>query len=98
MSKVISLSGQKVNPPGQPVPEVIDFLERILARAKSGDIRAVAVAYVRGNGMTADGWYSDRNDGKLTFILHSAIACLMGDFTADLNKSSISVPVDEDAS
>jgi hypothetical protein len=90
--KVTALfGGGDVVPAGEPVPLVVEFVESLLARAKSGDMRAIAVAYVKGNRVPADGWERERTDGSLTFILHSAIACLMGEFTDEMNATSVSI-------
>lgn len=40
----------------QPVPEVVAFIEGLLARAKAGDIQAIAVAYAAPGEVTGDGW------------------------------------------
>jgi hypothetical protein len=98
---VTSLFGGEVAPSGQPVPEVVAFLENLLDRAKSGDIRAIAVAYVKDNGKTSAGWERERNDdNRLACVLHSAIACLMGKFTERLTNAGVEVanPADRGAS
>jgi hypothetical protein len=77
-----------VNLPKEPVPHVVDFIERLLKRAKAGDVRAVAVAYVCGDGHIAEGWYRD-SDVELAYRLHSAIACLMHEFTDNMNATSV---------
>lgn len=82
--------GKLATPANEPVPQVVAFIERLLVRAKSGDVRAIGVAYIRGNGHPADGWQRD-GDADLTYRLHSAIACLMGEFTASLNSTSTAV-------
>lgn len=38
---------------GQPVPEIVELLEQALASAKSGDMRAFALAYVIEDGTEA---------------------------------------------
>jgi hypothetical protein len=42
MSKVVSICGEPVIPPGEPNPRIIEELERLLARAKSGDVIGIA--------------------------------------------------------
>ena len=91
MEKVQPLFGDRLTTPtNEPVPQVVAFIERLLARAKAGDIRAIGVAYVRGNGHIADGWDRDGDPG-LIYRLHSAIACLMHEFTNDVNSTSVVV-------
>jgi hypothetical protein len=40
----------------QPVPEVVEFIEEILADAKCGGIQSIAVAYVRPGNITGYGF------------------------------------------
>ena len=84
--KVTSLFGGAVSGANQPVPQVVAFVERLLARAKSGEMRAIAVTYVRGNDLPSEGWQRG-DDPNHTFVLHSGIACLLGNFTDMLNGS-----------
>jgi len=83
--KVTSLFGGAVSAVNQPVPELVAFIERLLTRAKSGEMRAIAVAYVRGNGLPSEGWSYD--DTENVFLLHSGIACLFGNFTNFINSA-----------
>ena len=65
-------------PPGQPNQDLIDTLERLLAEAKSGDLRALAIATVREGNITGTGW--DGSDGtrhplsSAIMMLHSRYA------------------------
>ncbi len=45
----------KICPP-KPRPETIDYLEDLLARAKSGEIQAFGIVVQKSNGGTANGW------------------------------------------
>lgn len=56
MSNVVGLRGEI--PLYTPVPEVIECLEELLARAKAGEVRAVALAYVLPEGITGTAWNS----------------------------------------
>lgn len=47
MSNIKSIDGRTVE--GQPVARVVDLLEKALARAKTGELRSVAIAGVLGN-------------------------------------------------
>jgi hypothetical protein len=87
--------GGKFAAASEPVPQVVAFIERLLERAKAGDVRAIAVAYIRSNGHPADGWDRDA-DPDLVYRLHSAIACLMGGFTDDVNSSSVVISARDD--
>jgi hypothetical protein len=84
--KVTALFGGTVSAVNEPIPELVAFVERLLARAKSGEIRAIAVTYVRGNGRPSEGWQRGDNPDH-AFVLHSGIACLLGNFTDMLNAT-----------
>ena len=91
MTKVQALFGGKVaTPANEPVPQVVAFIERLLVRAKAGDVRAIGVTYVCGNGHRVYGWERDA-DPDLTYRLHSAIICLAHEFTNDINVTSADV-------
>lgn len=49
MSNVKQLPGAPT-PVSEPVPETVELIERLLERAKAGDIRSVAVAYTLNGG------------------------------------------------
>lgn len=51
----------------QPVSEVVEFLEEILADAKAGKIQAIGVAYVKPGNITSDGYSSGRDTGHNLF-------------------------------
>lgn len=44
--KVVTLGGHKAYLPGEPVKEIVDLLEKALEQARSGNMRAVALAFV----------------------------------------------------
>ena len=52
--KVVSLRGAVL--PNVPVPNVVDHLRKLLARAEQGDVRAVAFAIVRRDGTVGFTW------------------------------------------
>lgn len=58
----------------QPSREVIEFLEEILADAKRGKIRAIAVAYVGPGRVTSDGYASDGDSGHDLFAAINDLA------------------------
>lgn len=65
----------------EPVPSVIAFIKGLLARAEHGDLRAIAVAYVRGNQRPSFGWSDEDGGGRLSFILHSGVVILQSEYT-----------------
>jgi hypothetical protein len=71
-SQVVSIHG--ATPHGEPVAEIVETIESLLARARAGDIQAFAfaLAHTEGNGF-ANGW--DGNAGTRD-QLGSAIAHL----------------------
>lgn len=82
---VVSLTGKEAVVAGAPDPGVVDFLESMLARAKAGEMRAVAITYVRGNGRPSEGWYSGKVPNDI-FVLHSGATCMLGNMTDMLNR------------
>jgi hypothetical protein len=54
MSNVVALG--RVAAGNEPVQEVIDVLEMMLARAKAGELRAFAYAHIDGGGYGTTGW------------------------------------------
>ena len=51
--KVVSLNGQPIPPIGDPSPEVIAQLERLLEMARAGQIVGVAACLEHGDGATS---------------------------------------------
>lgn len=68
--KVVSLAG--MTPPDMAVPETVEMLEKMLARAKSGEVRSIAMAALKANGDACTQWHSE---GQL-FALAGAAGCL----------------------
>lgn len=58
MSNVHLMPGGAV-PENEPVPGAIELLERLLAQAKSGELRAVAVAVCVGHRRVITDWHSN---------------------------------------
>ena len=56
---------------GQPDPEIIAMLERLLERAKSGDIRAMAYTTHDGDDLASFGWECG------AFFHHLVAACAL---------------------
>lgn len=70
MNNVKSIDGS--TPVGVAVPETIALLERTLERAKSGELRSVAIAGITQNGYATTEWHSE---GEL-FALCGAVTWL----------------------
>lgn len=65
LAEIVTIGGSRPGKralPGEPVPEVVEELESLLARAKSGEIVAVGVGYVMDHGgvIKMDGAYAYR--------------------------------------
>ena len=89
-----SLFGDRfATPNNEPVPQVVDFLKDLLARAEKGDVRAVAVAFIRGNNNSSLGWELD-GGREIIRSLHSAIICLANKYVN--SKLFIDAPVSDD--
>ena len=46
----------KVASAGEPVPEIVELLDRLLGEARSGELRGIGYAVIRG-GRVATGWH-----------------------------------------
>lgn len=69
--------------PSDPVPDVVDLAERLLDRARSGDLRALAVATVAGPEAAAVGteWAAA---GGTRYVLAGTVMALHARIGADL--------------
>jgi len=68
-------------PPGQPNPDMVETIERLLEDAKSGELRGFAYAAFKNGCLTVTGW--EGSDGS-RHPLSSAIAMLQHRYTAAL--------------
>lgn len=82
MGNVFSIGG--ATPPGQPVEDIVELLERLLEEAKAGDIRGIAYAISLNNGCKATGW--EEADGSrdplctaIGILQHRYLAGLLDD-------------------
>lgn len=57
MSNIHVMPGGTI-PPGEPVKGTVELLENLLAKAKSGELRAVAVSYMLGERRVVTDWHS----------------------------------------
>lgn len=69
MSKVVSLHGGPVGPAGpttssEPDETVIEILEELLERAKTGEVSALAYAYLLPDNAVGNGWAGADHDGR----------------------------------
>lgn len=57
MEKVVAIGG--CTPPDQSVPETVRLLEDMLLKARSGEIRSVAIVGVKTNGHVVSAYHSE---------------------------------------
>lgn len=67
----VALPDQAANE--QPVAEVVEALEQMLAKAKTGYLRALAFSYVRPGHRTSYGWLGIKHDLAAMNALHSGM-------------------------
>jgi hypothetical protein len=77
---------------GSPQPRVIEFLEKLVARARTGELQSVAVGYVAASGHPCEG-YSRGDRPEDTFLLPTAVLCVLHRMTQDLNSNDLVEPV-----
>lgn len=68
--KLVEVDNGSVSESSFPAPcqEIIDMLEKSLAQAKSGELRAVAVATVLADGLTGTGYKYDEKDQSFCLL------------------------------
>lgn len=79
MTNVVKLDGVTLD--YEPDPHIIAELERLLARAKDGDLRAIAYATCNANGSTGSGW---EGVAGTRLPLGAAVAMLQHRYTSKL--------------
>lgn len=94
--KVTSIFGGPVVCSNEPVPHIVDTLEGMLNRAKAGEIRAIAIVYVRGNGRPSTIKQTSDLDKDTIWPLHSGLMCLTAKVTDELNGNTYEVDPLED--
>jgi hypothetical protein len=72
----------------QPDPAIIEFCEDLVARAKSGQIRAIAVAMVKPGRLTADGWRRSDYGPEIAHELMASITYLQLRYGSQINATS----------
>ena len=50
---VVSIKGEPIPEPGKPVPELVEHLEKLLERARSGEVTGVAYAVLYRDDLTS---------------------------------------------
>jgi hypothetical protein len=75
-------------PDEQPDVEVVAFCEDLVRRAKSGEIRAIAVAMVQPGRTTADGWRRSSHSADCCHELMAAITYLQLRYGNQVNTDS----------
>lgn len=81
-SNVVDLRGAAHALPSAPCATVVEFLQGLLTRAEAGEVRSVALVYVRGNGRPVVA--TSFGDGNF-FTLHSGAYLLADELTRKLN-------------
>ena len=81
-SKIVSLHGAPIDGAGpEPDQLVVELLEDLLARAKTGEVQGLAAAYIVFGGTTASSWEAS---GGSTHTLGFAISTLQHRYYAGL--------------
>lgn len=79
MNNVVGLRGNI--PLNEPVPEVVEMLETLLARAKLGEIRGISFAYALPEDIAGTSWSSSAASRN---TVAAAISMLQYRFTAQM--------------
>jgi len=71
MTNVVSLKG--ATPLGEPVPNVVEILEELLEKARSGNLTAIAYVAITTGNIAAQGWEKEEADtgGAATATSHA---------------------------
>lgn len=83
-SKVTPIFGGPA--PGEVDPVLIEKAEQFLARVRAGEVRALAIIWVRPNGWPSQ---SIKHDPDTVNALHSGVVCAAGFLTDCLNACSV---------
>lgn len=82
MAEVKSLFGGEIPQPGA-LPTIVEMLQNLLAEAKAGNVRCLAVAYIDSGDCVCT---KARRGDKWNHQLAGAIAYLQHDFMSALNE------------
>ena len=85
---VAKLNVVPVDRSGSPQANVIKFIEGLLARARTGELQSIAVAYVRANGYAANG-VSWGERGTDCYPMATGLICAMHEYAVDMEKTSV---------
>lgn len=77
-SRGVLLRGNEIQPPGEPRPRVIALCEKLLERARSGDLMALSVVLYH-----ADDTHSHQHEGQCTYATIGALEMLKHRLAAD---------------
>lgn len=69
MSEIVSLRGAAIPGNQEPQENVVEMLERYLAKAKDGQVRGIVFGIVEANGDYITGW---KGDAEATVMLAAA--------------------------
>ncbi|MFM1814597.1 MAG: hypothetical protein RLZ98_1292 [Pseudomonadota bacterium] len=84
--KVIDMSGRTSSKSGEPVPEIIELLESLLAEAKQGQIQHFAFVTVDPHGISGDGYVPGGTGPDLVTVVGGLEICkasLLAEILAD---------------
>jgi hypothetical protein len=75
VSKIIGLHGDATTKGREPIPAVVEVLEQLLERARTGDLRQLAFVYVDGTGRPTDGYVPGAPPEELIPIIGGLELC-----------------------
>jgi hypothetical protein len=75
----------------QPVAEVVQSLKELLAKAESGQLRAIAFAYIRPGERVSYGWFGVKNNLTRMHVLHSGMHVAATDYGQQIANTSTDV-------
>lgn len=83
MTKIVSLSGEPIQDPRVPDPDIVKFAEWLVEAARSGEIRGLAIAYHYADdsgGHNHLGWASHSMIGRLHAVQNQMAEALNAKF------------------
>jgi hypothetical protein len=79
----------------QPVAEVVEAIKGLLAKAESGQLKAIAFAYIRQPERISYGWFGVKHNLTRMHLLHSGMMVAATDYGQEIADSSTDVDPDE---
>lgn len=75
----------------QPVAEVVECLKELLAKAESGQLKAIAFAYIRQPERISYGWFGVKHNLTRMHMLHSGMMVAATDYGQGIADTSTDV-------